>query len=453
MKGKTLIQLFNAETGEEEARLEDNNIVTDYMKDFLNKRVSAFNSNLNAGLDGDNNNTLYRLNGKIETFFRGLVLFGDTLTAGVGNYNLDFVPEVIGYAAGDYSGADSYRGDYNAAESGKVGNVWTQVWDFGTDKANGIIRTACLTDEIGATSAYGTEEGYQDLYEYPFNTPFTSGISSSLSVIKPTSFNQFVNTIIGKITTGGKDYLYYTNASTVYRFELDLDGYEITPIDYEAEVAEIVGSVPLTSPYNYQSMFSYAGVMYILEYNSSTADCLLSVVDPVTLAKSGSVSINVTKYPNFSYNKFACIINGELWMLSQAGDAELTSYSITTGLETGSFDISYMPTHPNNLNKVTDKILMVSDRSYLSGQYNCRTYKFDGTRISLPTRNKYYTAQARDIVVYDYDDILSFVQTSESGDYMNIGLKLGLLTTINVLPSPVTKLNTQTMKVTYTLTY
>lgn len=144
IKGHTTIELTDVNTGKVE-RIESDNMVTTAVEEFLTfwmrfkslRELKTWMFPLYTGAMG------------------GLYLFDETIPT-----TQKFFPslddaELIGHAGQRISDGDEpRRGNYNATESGPVTNGYKLVWDFGTDVANGVIKSACLTQRSAGYLGY-----------------------------------------------------------------------------------------------------------------------------------------------------------------------------------------------------------------------------------------------------------------------------------------------------------
>jgi hypothetical protein len=96
-------------------------------------------------------------------YLRGVLLWSDVIPE---NPDLFFAPagvKSVGHAGTPYSGTHPTRGTYNENESSVFENGARMVWDFGTDKANGVIKSLSLTSVPGGNHGWMTppENGMQ----------------------------------------------------------------------------------------------------------------------------------------------------------------------------------------------------------------------------------------------------------------------------------------------------
>lgn len=149
LKGSMSIQLFDAETGEQQSEIREDNMIT-----------NAVNKMLNLPLDflvGDRTSpyTMLEKTLPIQTAaMGGVLIFGNKIEENAEHISAGYDEIPVGHAGGEYSGTDIYTGSYNTNESGALENGCRHVWDFATDKANGDIACVCLTSKIGGDSGF-----------------------------------------------------------------------------------------------------------------------------------------------------------------------------------------------------------------------------------------------------------------------------------------------------------
>lgn len=151
IKGKTTFELTDVNTGKVEI-IEDNNMVTNGLKDFLTT-YGMFGSNLLKSLGSSQLWT---------SLVSGLFLFDSRLDEDVNNTFMPAGVKMIGCGSKDVanSGIVTELGSYNSSESGvqEDGSI-KLVYDFSTQQANGTIACACLTSKIGGYVSMGYASG------------------------------------------------------------------------------------------------------------------------------------------------------------------------------------------------------------------------------------------------------------------------------------------------------
>ena len=141
MKGKTIIELTNVNTGEV-TTYEDENLITYGANKYINTGYINYNS--------------FRTHEDMlpvsEKALGGILLFDNTLEEDPNNYHLPdpSVAKLIGHAGREISTnpVDDTRGSFVAAESGDIENGYKSVWSFDTSQGNGNISSICLTNHI-----------------------------------------------------------------------------------------------------------------------------------------------------------------------------------------------------------------------------------------------------------------------------------------------------------------
>ena len=194
MHGKTDIELKNVKTGLIEKFHDENTfqptVLTNYMKN-----IGSFNGRFTGG---GLQNLYYYLCG-------GLYLFNKTITVGT-----EFVPannQMIGNGVnGIINSTDPVElGSYNSVDSSITANAITQIWDFTTSQANGIINCVCLGNRLAAYVGVGNHsDTFTNAVTYNalmnsegliYNVPEIS--SSSTSIHAHGNYNTYGGTIIG----------------------------------------------------------------------------------------------------------------------------------------------------------------------------------------------------------------------------------------------------------------
>lgn len=136
LKGNTKIELTNIHTGKKEV-IEKHNTFTNALSKLLEyytaTGVNIYNSESHPFLP-------------LSTVgLSGIYLMAQSLSENVTQVS-DF-KNIVGYAGFNVDTSGSkYIGSLNKTESKKLDNGYQYVWDFGTDRANGVISTVGLTN-------------------------------------------------------------------------------------------------------------------------------------------------------------------------------------------------------------------------------------------------------------------------------------------------------------------
>lgn len=180
LKGKSVIELRNAKTGELEETIEDENLVTNALQNLANppdfiKRAYGENSGFVE--------MPFIMTPLTTTCLQGLMLFDKNIVEDVNN----IIPNAaelnqVGCASTSEANTMPYRGVLNATETLDLANGRRFVWDFATDRGNGTIRSVCLTSP--AAGFYGSDIGMGPLddnfYPSSIRRPLISGSDANV---------------------------------------------------------------------------------------------------------------------------------------------------------------------------------------------------------------------------------------------------------------------------------
>ena len=137
LKGNTKIELTNIHTGKKEV-IEKHNTFTE----ALPKLMEYFHWTGATFYGKPSNHEFLPLS---TVGLSGIYLMAQSLSENVTQVS-DF-KNIVGYAGFNVDTSGSkYIGSLNKTESKKLDNGYQYVWDFGTDRANGVISTVGLTN-------------------------------------------------------------------------------------------------------------------------------------------------------------------------------------------------------------------------------------------------------------------------------------------------------------------
>lgn len=145
MKGETIIELTDVNTGEVEV-IREENMVTNVLADFLSTNIEGMMYKIYeqyydtlTGL----RNTMFPI---CPNAIGGILLFSENLEENADNYYAPSNNQCIGYASNDVNNtSNTMRGSLNLNESGSIDGGYKFVWDFTTSQANGTIAAVGLT--------------------------------------------------------------------------------------------------------------------------------------------------------------------------------------------------------------------------------------------------------------------------------------------------------------------
>lgn len=159
LKGKTIIELTDVNTGEKEV-IEENNMVTNAINDLFNTLPNLLNPySIYEG------STWYMSGFQrlYEFLLGGILLFDGQIEEKAENTFAPADVNLVGcgvYNHKNSSTKNKARGDYNGVESefNEEQKYMKFVYDFSTSQANGTIASVCLTSYMGGCTSYGSKE-------------------------------------------------------------------------------------------------------------------------------------------------------------------------------------------------------------------------------------------------------------------------------------------------------
>lgn len=462
MKGSSLIQLFDAKTGEETARYENKNIVTNLFKKLTEDYMAA------CMIYGVNPVT-YLTNTSPSLFISGIQLFDNLLPLDPAVLTVPMNCGTVAHAGGLYAGTDSYRGSLNATESGAImnGSVMTgykKVWDFASNQANGTIKSMALCNLYGGTAGQksSVEVGATD-GQYAFSSPENINQSgSSENSLIAASGGHAETFLVGKLSTG---YDLFTQSGTsgagaVTLFKHIVPNYSAIGMFDKAVMDSTgatltvnLGSITLNAG-EYLTLQLIGDVLYGLRCNTYTAVAYIKTYS-LNLVELTSVTIDYNTRPiQFGYTNFA-IVAGILYVTNQTGIMTFWMYNATTG----AYISLYTPSNalPNapcymlcNYNATT-----MAYSNYTNSNRES-LYFFDGTHTRGPMpRYGYYDASYNSGGFKEFaaGSPLSLTGGRNSTFYALLTFDKTSMFTQNNLAVPIVKATTNTMKITYTLSW
>lgn len=441
MEGKMTIQLYDATTMNEVHQTNDKNLITGFYKKMIETmmRHSYF-----SPLSG----SIYTL---LSTFYplvaaKGILLFDAAQTESTDTI-FPTSGACIGHAGGDYSGADPYRGDYNASESGAITNGYKFVWDFATDKANGMIRSACLTSEIGGNIGYKSNEYQSATACAGINEPvaatsvmpqasFTGVSTSSLLV----GVNRVNADLYWQEGVSGTIKLHRTKKTDMAA--LGFSTPQVTTyLDY---VGKTLGT------YEYLFLNMIGETLYGLLYNYNTQVSYLKTYD-FNLNELTSIQLAIGYPINYSAQRNTWgKANGILFVKSATANL-INRYNATTGAFIDQLTISsitYVGQFDDNL------VWMAKDTYNASACYSY--YLHNGTDMYGEFTDKCdssYDYGVNGIRIWRDNGLQTPFVIHAGRYYIKGGLWRPCFFSVNNLASPVLKTNANTMKVTYQITW
>jgi hypothetical protein len=148
LKGNSTIELFDSITGKKKDERKDDNMVTNAIKNMF----CYNNQMLVSGVSLDD--VMARVTPLYPQYLRGILLWDNIINEDKDNILPPPGINCVGHAGSTYPGANQFRGTLNENETMLTENGVKMVWDFGTDKANGTIRSVSLTSIAGGDKGW-----------------------------------------------------------------------------------------------------------------------------------------------------------------------------------------------------------------------------------------------------------------------------------------------------------
>ncbi len=442
LKGHTKIELTDVESGEKKV-IEEDNLVTNAVQYLL-----AFENKVNRQPSNDIMPIAVNALG-------GLMIFDDTLAEDAENIGFPGTAQLVGYADRNANTEDTMRGSLNVAESGPTDHGYVSVWDFSTSQANGTISSLALTSKYAGANpilrqtngdfapAVKYSDAYVNMHVMAVQGEYMYFRSRSSRTIKKGRFAPYsIN--VEEYWYGGEELPAEAVAEIPSEWQIDWvfynnggDGYiyYITKTDNISETYNVYGGGNATG----DAILNITGMKY------SDASFDIGETTTVTLSSTYLCSRNCERncisggYIFWvAYNlKGIYIINMSNYadiQLVEIGDEENISVNLLMPTFVGGvvFEFSYK----SGNNTYTKSGLLYANGDMVKCSVNGASTVRE-TRFARDGKISY----AKNFEGYYYD----------SNDTVGYRLQAAYLGTINNLSSPVVKLPTQTMKVTYTL--
>jgi hypothetical protein len=498
LKGKTKVELFDAETGKLVKSVEKHNEITSAYQRLINHLF--YTGGILNEARGDQQKSF------LKDVFGGIIMFDSDVPDGA--IVQDKTNHCTGMAFYNQSESNYDKvGSYNSQESSidYDKKTATFVYDFATSQANGVVKSICLCNKditmlngLNTSDTSVSSSRYRPLYfdkdnkmmfgtNYDYNNRLRNyyisyPVSGTGSYFPPLNnayativvFLDIDNGVRYGIRFDGNKKFYAVKqyvAQNKWSAFVDTsqsywqDRYNVTKEEtVEVDLSGIYGGFETSGNYVKCFITGYKGVMYIMPVISST--------------QSGGTNLSILKY---DFNNFGMESNEASFfnVLIPTGysikanydsgfhvDSEYVYYVVTNGTD-------YFVAKSSMTNNADSKILQKIDvqsgnrfPSELGGWmpgtyiYNYSNYKAqfinldDGSKSYdyLDNNNYYYYA----FYIYDFrtDYIYYMREYRSSSSYSSYSYYYYdyTLKSINNLTDAITKTNSNTMKITYTLT-
>ena len=449
MKGTTTLKLLNPKTGRVEAEIRHDNYLTNFQNALYQKEKA--NPMLDLGMTS---NILF------SGYANGVLLFNSARPTS--DYILPTSEAVLtGYAGSVYSGDDLKRGTLNLLESGVITSGQRYVWDFGTGLAGGDIAAVALTSQRAADAK---ESEFPD----QINVFTVSGYASGSAVPK-------------KIMSMSDNWILYTESTTFDYANFWIVKNKDPKVIYDQAVRVIATNT--NQPNNPSRIlnpslqavpagYTRAGVpfvdntyLYVLHYMAATGVKIhrYDLADNCSYVDELTYGFSYTTVPyQFSLaNGYLSWINGSNMQWYKISTDTLSDVlSNPLGITIRAIapsklypnSIMIVSMHSANNNTVPRYSALYVDLAtgVLWGRFMfyVSTYALSATNYRLDFPSALYL-----------DEPLVYFMKHTSGSGANHGTGLvsaispRILATVNNLPSTITKLTTQVLKVIYDITW
>ena len=465
MKGKATIELF--ENGELVQKTEENNLVTNAAYNCVNPPIDII---LKSYYNTSETKTGY-LNRCLPLYsqiFSGIYLISENLEENKDNISPSWdilFNKIVGHAGGNYAGTSTLQGNLNTNESGFIDNGYKYVWDFGTDKANGIIKSIALTPYINGHNYDSSHNG--SLSTFCFNELSyrnTTDNDNSPYYRYWFSYNNY-NAEEVEWKYLDNSYIYGAGRSTgnIYRCKL----LDITNISLNSIVITNGQRITLEKIWTNSSSVSSRCTYYnnfLYTWTRSGASSILRKFSinnyNVELIEEKIVTFNLPSglslYYSSPYNRFYDPETKIWYMFCKDSRTSTTVYGVFGFDENGDLIDDIYLNSQNYYNNIF--ILNLKDRKYFFIGSNGYPLLPDGKIMNYLLKTgsgeRYRQLHYYNEVNYPYFLIYKNDDNSSYGQETGVGIArtLPLYSTINVLSTPINKTNTQTMKITYEIT-
>lgn len=452
-KGKTTIELTNAETGVVEQKIEDENMVTNAVYNLVNGSCGST-----------------ELNTILNNCFSGLLLFEKNITEDVNTLVMPVENKVVGKGAGAYGLEDEpLIGNLNTAESTSLENGHRYVWDFATNRGNGTIRCVCLTSYKGGLTGYDmTPDAAYNNYNFMLMQPRGASLKTGNqalyyggSVITSLSKNQpiigYLNNklIFANGSAGGSSVTFSTRTENK---TVHLKSW--TSYDYTEKLITV--NTKLCSPIN----FVFYDHKYYSIYVTSKTTFDVVVFNAVTfeVEKEETVTCQDTNFLKGSPLERNPIIYKGYYYIAESVSGEGYYYKININDPTdytarvfnskikNAYTSSDASITQSRLNTYANLVLFLPAGFSTGSTYFSSIAIWDGENIH---KSAFVSGRMSNITIVNNTDIKApyvvFFDNYEGARIHDV-IFTPFLSTINNLSTPVVKNETQTMKVTYEIT-
>ena len=437
MEGKATFTLAMADSGRVVRQFTEHNLVTDAMRRLLSPPAYALFKQFSWSDFMRSSLPLYK------NLCGGIMLLGNTLDERTDNVMLTENTIPVATAGDPYSGTLQTRGTLNSNESYAMGNGYHFTWDFGTDKANGTIKSVALTSRLFGNSGFAAVESAGSIFMDPA-TKSTGTMNNQISH----AYGQYL------CTPAKCTHIYFrkTDASNMVFTRIkspDMSAVGITDSVDLTAVAQPADTVRVTLPIEVDAAMkvfvdSSEGKVYFFGKAVQEGDNRLRLdyatvdLDSFTVSAARSWTMNAAKFTVYS----AAVHGGRLYV---SNGKELMAFSSSGDLAeswTGSFSSGMWFYTVNGVLKYynTDRKINSLYNGKWYASYGCGDL---GLGYSADIKPPYFPAH----IMNQY---MAESQAGSQDPYLIAAADY--LATVNNLSEPLVKTNEHTLKITYDIT-
>ncbi len=437
MEGKATLTLSDAKTGRVVREMEEHNLVTDAVRRILDPP-------LYTAMYGLKYDSFVRNVMPVSKLFSGVMLLGNTLTESRDNVMPDGSIIPIATAGGEYVGTNVRRGTLNTNETYATENGYHFTWDFGTDKANGVIKSIALTSHFMGDSAFGSTSSSGKLYANPSDIENTTSINIRYCYAR----GQYIGTFQDRLHL----YIKSTGNTVTFLKYRSLDPHSIKVNDtvaqsafYKAEFSCDV-ELPITLYYWYKAFLDpVSRVLYFFgQIHRDSSSNLVIDYAGVDLNTYKVVSTGTQTVDPSNTNLHACAVyKGRFYMTT---DNNVQIYTLGGGL----LKMHKYYIHSSTWFSAVDGMLYVQLTSEMAGMLtdNNEMYTFYNPTWNLPA----YSCDVKPPYYPMYYFVNKNNDEENTSRNPSLGLALNYFATINNLNTPLEKTSEHNLKITYDIT-
>lgn len=454
--GQTKIQLFDGENLVNE--IVDENMMTNALNDILNPDRVLVSGEAVEELY-ENFLPLYK------KALGGVLLYEEPIEE---NADITLAPltnKCVGHAGDNYGGEVETRGTLNTAETGFIDDAdrskgYRFVWDFPTDRANGVISCVCLTSTDGGNNGFGKGIDYEsdnsarwlaDRVDFGSDTGASGvkleGVTNGVPI--GTYNGEYV---VAETTTGGTLRLHFSKNDDIVFNISDDKTYRIE--EYTIPIDNVVNS----------GVAFYSNGEIIVANKSSSSAFEFAEFDLSTrsfgAAQTRTFSPDVYAADRVNYPARYCYKTSNYWYflgaITSNNNREVWRYPEQggTGVLVGevSFGTGGLANIKGRWSSIGDYAVWINGSGGIAKKQIVIFDKDDPEIAYKRTINNVSFPSAYSNIIINPDDskeIVAFYKPSSATPRLASFAFTPYIASINNLANPVTKIASQTMKITY----